>query len=1005
MATKDKTDLLKDLNTEQAKAVTHGTGPLLIVAGAGTGKTTVITRRIAWLIEQGLAKPEEILALTFTDKAAAEMEERVDLLLPTGYVDVTVSTFHAFGEHVLKDWGLEIGLPNDFRVLTPTEQWLMLRGRLDEFNLDYYRPLGNPTRFIHALLTHFARAKDEEVYPEAYLKFAEAQKLDTGAGEFLRKNKGKRKSKKTPEVSTQPESDLSPAALAEGESVRLDEVARAYHVYQKMLLEAGALDFGDLISYTLKLFRERPKVLQLFQSRFKYILVDEFQDTNYAQYELIKLLGGATSNITVVGDDDQSIYKFRGASISNILEFKADYPKSAEVFLTENYRSCQNILDLAYNFIQLNNPYRLEVKLGGKGKLTKKLGAARKGKGEVEYMEFGTGQDEALGVVNKIAELKAATGASWRDFAILVRANAQAAPFLQALRQLELPFDYVANRGLYRESIIVDVVSYLKLLDNYHESEALYRVLTREPFVMPQQDLSSLTEFSRRKTLSLYEALQAASSIPLSPEGLKVATALQQSIEKHTAFSREHTAAEVFVTVVEDLGIGKRVSEASQAREASYLNAFYQRIERFEADTADTKLASFMQLYALELESGEEGQLPVSTDDGPDTVKVITVHSGKGLEWRYVFVVQLVDRRFPSTERRETIELPRELIKEVLPEGDVHLQEERRLFYVALTRARDGLFLTRASDYQGKQTRKPSRFLYELGFVKEKITAKPLPTGRVQFGKVAAKRAPAGFRVPETFSFSSVSAFRKCPLEYKYRYLLRLPTPGAAALSFGITMHRTFEQFLKIWAARQAAVQGGLFGEAMGKKGALPTEAELKQIFESAWIDDWYFSKQQKEDYRKMRAPKQLKNFYNEFVKAPPRPKYLEKMFKIAMGPYKFTGKIDRMDEADGSVRIIDYKTGGEPRGGLEKVDRDQLIIYQIAAEEFLREKVQDERYWYLEPNALSEPFRASAVQVKSVKEEYTTFIDEIVHTVENNSFVEADEAARKHECKYRHLY
>jgi DNA helicase-2/ATP-dependent DNA helicase PcrA len=991
---KNNPDLLADLNPEQKQAVTHGEGPLLIVAGAGTGKTTVITRRIAWLIEQGLAKPEEILALTFTDKAALEMEERVDKLLPTGYVNIPISTFHAFGERILKDWALEIGLPNNFRVLTATEQWMLVRNNLDKFNLDYYRPLGNPTRFIHALVQHFSRAKDEEVYPDNYLKFAEDKKLNTGAGEYLKKGKRKNKIKVKND---------NLADVEESESLRLGEVARAYSVYQQLLLDDGALDFGDLINYPLKLLRERPQVLEYLRKQFKCILVDEFQDTNYAQYELIKLLAAPGNNVTVVGDDDQSIYKFRGASISNILEFKQDYPQAREIFLTTSYRSYQNILDTAYEFIQLNNPYRLEVRLATKGKsLSKKLVAERKGKGDVGYYPYKTAQAEAEGVINKIVELQAKDGASWSDFAILVRANSSAQIFLQALKARQLPFDYVANRGLYNESIILDIISYLKLLDNYHEAEALYRVLNMEPFQMPAEDVAKLIYFANRKTISLYEALKMARTISLGENGIRVASNLLELLEKHTAIARERPASEVYVRVVEDLGINERVAHPALVREASYLTSFYDRLKRFEVDTPIHNLNNFLKYLELELESGEEGQLPQNFEEGPDTVKVITVHSAKGLEWKYVFVVQLVDRRFPSTERREPIELPRELIKEVLPEGDVHLQEERRLFYVGLTRARDGIYLTRAEDYFGKTTRKPSRFLYELGFVSEE-EFKAAPTKIKPSLPEIITKGKATYPIPENFSFSSVSAFRKCPLEYKYRYLLRLPTPGAAALSFGITMHRTFEQFLKLWQSRQGVVQGGLFGDTKASgKVSVPTEHELKAIFESSWLDDWYLDKPQKQEYRTVRAPKQLKNFYEEFLASPPKPKFLEQMFKIAMGPYKFTGKIDRIDQAQGGVVIYDYKTGGEPKSGLEKVDKDQLIIYQIAAEEFLREKVLDERYWYLEPNKFSETFIATKEQIDSLKEEYTNEIKKIIEAVKQNSFIAIH---KDHEgCKYQHL-
>lgn len=995
--------LLKDLNKEQQAAVTHQQGPLLIVAGAGTGKTTVITRRIAWLIESGLAKPEEILALTFTDKAAQEMEERVDRLLPMGYVNVWVSTFHSFGERVLQDWGLEIGLPTNFRVLTSAEQWMLVRNNLDRFRLDYYRPLGNPTRFIHALLTHFSRAKDEAVYPEEYLKFVENKRLNSDAGEYLKKSKlssrssvqKKRSSKKTKDTSA---ADLATLAAEEADIVRLSEVAEAYAVYQQLLHEAGALDFGDLINYTLKLFQQRPRVLKHYQQQFKYILVDEFQDTNYAQYELIKLLASPHNNITVVGDDDQSIYKFRGASIANILEFKQDYPQACEIFLTVNYRSYQNILDMAYEFIQLNNPYRLEVKLATQGKsLSKKLVAHRRGQGIVEHLVYKDAQEEARGVIEKIIALQKQTKASWSDFAILVRANSQAAPFLQALRQAKLPHVYVANRGLYQENIIVFLISYLKLLDNYHESEALYRVLTEEPLAIDQASLSKLSYYAHQHTLSLYEALKQAGSLGLPAETLERINKLLALVDKHTTLARQRSAAELYVIIIDDLGINERLQHPAAAREAQFLTAFYQKLQRYENDTHDRTLAGFMNYLSLEMSAGEEGELPPAIEEGPETIKVITVHSAKGLEWPYVFLVQLVDKRFPSVERREAIELPPELIKETLPEGDIHLQEERRLFYVGLTRARDGLFLTRAYDYFGKATKRPSRFLYELGLVtSEELTA---PINKIKTVQPILKANPSVFKVPDSFSFSSVSAFLKCPLDFKYRYLLKLPTPGSPSLSFGLTMHKTLEVYLRRWQQIQRAVQGDLFGG--GAQPELPSWEELKQIYQESWVDEWYESAAQKQEYREKVGPAELINFYNEIKKQPPSPKYLETFFKIALGPYKFVGKIDRLDEIQGGVVIIDYKTGREPPKGLAKVDKDQLIIYQIAAQEFFRLPVVNARYWYLLPNKFSPDFVADNKQIAALKEEYRKWIDIIVSTIKNDSFAAIHDDFHKGDCHY----
>ncbi|MEK9152621.1 MAG: UvrD-helicase domain-containing protein, partial [Patescibacteria group bacterium] len=324
--------LLADLNDEQRRAVSHDGGPLLIVAGAGTGKTTVITNRIAWLIATGRAKPEEILALTFTDKAAGEMTERVDRLLPLGYTDLWISTFHAFCQRLLQAHGLDIGLPDDFRLLNQTDAYLLLRKNFDRFALDYYRPLGNPTKFLTALLSLFSRAKDEAVHPREYLDFAKNLSLDKDN-----------------------------AALDADEKSRQSELAEAYHAYERLLLENSSIDLGDLMLYALELFSRRPAILEKYRKQFKYILVDEFQDTNWAQYELVKRVAPKHGNIVVVGDDDQSIYKFRGASVSNILQFKNDFPGAGEVVLTRNYRSLQNILDLSYGFIQRNNPNRLEA--------------------------------------------------------------------------------------------------------------------------------------------------------------------------------------------------------------------------------------------------------------------------------------------------------------------------------------------------------------------------------------------------------------------------------------------------------------------------------------------------------------------------------------------------------------------------------------------------------------------------------------------------------------------
>jgi DNA helicase-2/ATP-dependent DNA helicase PcrA len=290
----------------------------LIIAGAGTGKTTVITKKIAHIVEQKLALPEEILALTFTDKAAQEMQDRVDDLIEANYTEMQISTFHSFCQKVLEEYGLEIGLPNHFKLLNETDAWLLLREHIYDFNFDYYRPMGSPNRYIHELLTHFSKAKDEMITPQDYLDHVKRLILDKDEAEKQEKN-------------------------------RLIELADAYYKYQKLLLDNESMDFGDIIFYAVKLLQDRPNVLKKLQKRFKYIMVDEFQDVNWAQYQLVKLLAGEENKLTVVGDDDQAIYSFRGSNVAIIMNFKTDYPNAKNIILTDNYRSGQEILDLAYH--------------------------------------------------------------------------------------------------------------------------------------------------------------------------------------------------------------------------------------------------------------------------------------------------------------------------------------------------------------------------------------------------------------------------------------------------------------------------------------------------------------------------------------------------------------------------------------------------------------------------------------------------------------------------------
>src|SRR5687768_12896840 len=554
--------LLADLTARQRKAVTHGEGPLLIVAGAGTGKTTVITRRIAWLIAEKRARPSEILALTFTDRAAYEMIERVDRLVPYGHNDANISTFHAFGDRLLREHALEAGLSDQSTVLSRAEQIILLREHLFELPLDRYRPLGNPTRFLSALVTLISRLRDEDVSPEAYLDSARRMADASAAA---------------------PED----AALAE-EAANHGELAATYAAYERLMRASDRLDFGDQVSLALRLLREHPAVLETERGRYRYILVDEFQDTNHAQWEMVRMLAEEHGNVTVVGDDDQSIYRFRGAALGNILGFREAYPKAASVVLVDNYRSRQPILDASHRLIKHNDPDRLEAREG----LDKRLRARSRfsrpepPNGPIELVGYTTGSDEADGLADRIgASIRAGRRAG--DHAILVRGNRDADPYLRALNMAHIPWRFSGTAGLYRQPEVRVLISFLRAVNDPDDSISLYDLATCEIFGLSPADVTLALIRARRRRSSLAAALGDAADHPEeSPFGLRALEVVQRllaSLEAHRAMSSERSCGELLYHFISGSGwLARLAAEARETGEERLANVgrFFEIIRR-----------------------------------------------------------------------------------------------------------------------------------------------------------------------------------------------------------------------------------------------------------------------------------------------------------------------------------------------------------------------------------------------------------------------------------------
>ena len=903
------------LNKAQTEAVEYTAGPLLIVAGAGTGKTTVITRKIAHLIEQKLARPEEILALTFTDKSAEEVRERVEQLLTLSYSDMQISTFHSFCQKIIENHGLDIGLSTQPKILKETDVWILIKQNFDKFDLDYYRPVGSPTKYIHELIKHFSKCKDELITPAEYLEYAQSVKLDKDRADNDEKN-------------------------------RLIELANAYHTYNKILLDKNALDFSDLIYYAVKLLETRKNIRQGLQERYKYILVDEFQDVNWSQYRLVELLAGDGANLTVVGDDDQSIYAFRGASVSNIMRFRDDYKRSKEVVLRENYRSGQNILDSAYNCIKNNNPDRLEAKL----KIDKKLISKTADRGVVRHWHFSSAPEEVAATIKEILSLKKKDKAIvWDDFAILARANSNLEPFTRALEEARIPYEYLASRGLLRQPLTLDCVNYFKLLDNYHEPTAVYRLL-RLPFLeFAEADMRKFLYTTKRKSIPYYEALKSAGRLSLSPEGVKICARLASLIDEGAKKARFEPLSMVLYNFLDKSGYlaylahHENIGTRDVIRQIYQLRQFLYYIENYERTAPDATAYSFMEHLDQLREAGDDGQLYTPTDT-PDSVNVLTVHSAKGMEFKYVFVVNMVEQKFPARSKNSGIEVPVKLVKEQLPEGDIHYQEERRLFYVAATRAKRRLYFTSADWYDsGKQKRKISRFLVEAGISPEEQQYKKTKSALPVKPKIKNEaKAEFIYELPKTFSFSQVKSYRTCPYQYKLGSVLKLPMKNSHYFTFGNTIHNTLQDFYNKIRVLNSAAPASLFGgmAAAGVKSDKPKPAspvktpaldELLEIYDRNWNDDWFLSKHQRETYYHD-GKMMLKRFYKDNDGSWTIPVAIEGGFKLKIGKYILSGRIDRIDQLkDGALEIIDYKTGQTKEKAVGD-DKDQLLIYQIVA-------------------------------------------------------------------------
>ncbi len=917
--------LLQDLNPVQKEAVTHGSGPLLIIAGAGTGKTKVITHRIAYLIASKAAKPEEILAMTFTEKAANEMEERVDLLIPYSYSFVEISTFNSFGERLLRDYGIELGYPPDFKLLDDVEQAIFFREHLFQFPLEYYRPLSSPTKHIQELLDAVKRLKQEDIKPGQYLKYCQLLKKD---------------------VSTQAEKE---------EFLKHQEVAKVYEAYQGLLKREGMIDFEDQVLLVVELFRKRPSVLQEFQQKYKYILVDEFQDTNYIQFELLKLLAAQHRNLTVCGDDDQSIFRFRGASLSNIYNFRKIYPDYKKVVLNINYRSTQDILDSASQLIRKNNPDRLEYQ----EEINKKLESTIKSDGKcIHMLPFETLSQEADSVAAIILE-KFKEGFRYGDIAVLVRRNADADPYLRALNMQGIPYRFSGSRGLYSQDEVKILVSFIRALADFEDSRSLFYLALSEIYRTDPYDLTVISNHAQKRHLPLHKVFkkihQGLSPVDISGTSEDRVKEIFEDLLYFVKLASSENAGRTIYAFIERTGYLKSLVEKNDLEaelKIKNIRLFFDKVKNFSELTDDDSIYSFAQHLDL-LQQVGDNPATAEAELEEDAVHVLTVHKAKGLEFDVVFMVSLISDRFPGRERKEKIPVPDKILKDKVPKGEKYgqaekektsLQEERRLFYVGMTRAKKFLYLTWAKDYGLKRLKKVSPFVLEA-FDLPKAPGDVHRTSALEEIKRYVQRAPQPRVVSEsaekgllTLSFFQVDDYLTCPLKYKYRHVIRIPVLPHHNLVFGRVLHGVVHSY----------IQSKMAGRQL-------TEKELLKEYESRWINEGFLSREH-EEMRKIAGRMALQMFFRREKKSDTLPRYLEKNFKWQENNIKFIGRWDRIDIADEGGIIIDYKaTEVKDQKEADRKTREsfQMDIYALSFLKTQDAPLFETRLYFLESDII----------------------------------------------------
>ncbi len=870
------------LNDAQHEAVNQVNGPVMVVAGAGTGKTRVITERIIHLIQAG-TPPENILALTFTEKAAGEMFDRVGEASLGAALDTTIATYNGFGSDLLKQYGSEWGL-GSLRLLGETGQLVFLREHFDELGLEYFAPISSPDGQLDTLRGFVSLLKQQLVQPEAYAAYADALHVDDPADKLEKKKQ--------------------------------QELAHFYKTYLELCRQHQVIDYDDQIFLTIQLLHARPNILRELQERYQYVLVDEFQDTNPMQSALVDLLVGKNQNLMVVGDDDQSIYGWRGATLANILDFTKRYPTTKHITLIENYRSTQSILDASYRLVQHNNPDRLEVI----NKLDKRLHAQTNDGPKPLARHFYTLEAELTWVADDITR-RIRIGQDPGGIAVLARRTQIVHRVHESLGLHDIPHVMAGLKNdLYAQPAVRQLIEALKSVSDPLDDLALFHTLSGPLFDLPASELAAYAAQARREHTHLNSVIDETGSEPFK-------SALQQ-MTKWCERSGELSVGNLAFSILNESGWKDRLYELGSGAggevylQVQALKEFFGTLKEFEHIAGVASVQSYLVNLPV-LQSGGGEFEDASLDISDSLVNVLSIHRSKGLEWDTVYVIDCTEGSFPMRSHGSSLTIPTRL-RAVQSAADEHMAEERRLMYVAATRARNELILTYGDRHGNGAHRKPSRFLAEM--FDGPATDTRGSEDQTTLELFAPRTLPASVQLPERMmqddiyilSASQIECWLKCPQDFYYKHVLGMPEPASPVAAYGTAIHGAIQHIFE------------------GRRNSHVPTLESLETEVTALLPRAGYQSAGTRERAHAQALVSLHTIYERFTKEE-LPIEIEQGFGVLVPdlPLKITGRMDAVYQHGGSVEIRDFKTSSSvttpEKAKTRATGSQQLTIYALA--------------------------------------------------------------------------